>query len=181
MRAQVSHLGQAQADPQKERIAVISLSNYEAPLMTEEQRVFLVIRCTSCERHFGSLRNDKTFTCPGCGNSGEHPIVGRAKDSGDLKQRVSLANVPPELRDEMKRKIKTDDYQDYQEDSASAPALLKLLSNLVDENGKLNIIDVQNELNRRGIVLPDAQELIDMAESQGLLMRDTSTEWEWLE
>jgi len=160
---------------------VISLSNYEAPLMTEEQRVFLVIRCTSCERHFGSLRNDKTFTCPGCGNSGEHPIVGRAKDSGDLKQRVSLANVPPELRDEMKRKIKTDDYQDYQEDSASAPALLKLLSNLVDENGKLNIIDVQNELNRRGIVLPDAQELIDMAESQGLLMRDTSTEWEWLE
>jgi len=81
----------------------------------------------------------------------------------------------------MERKIKTDDYQDYQEDSASAPALLKLLSNLVDENGKLNIIAVQNELNRRGIVIPDAQELIDMAESQGLLMRDTSTEWEWLE
>ena len=117
--------------------------------MTEEQRVFLVIRCTSCERHFGSLRNDKTFTCPGCGKSGEHPIVGRAKDSGDLKQKVSLANVPPELRDEMKRKIKIDDYQDYQEDSASAPALLKLLSNLVDENGKLNVIAVQNELNRR--------------------------------
>jgi hypothetical protein len=81
----------------------------------------------------------------------------------------------------MKRKIKVDDYQDYQEDSASAPSLLKLLSNLVDEEGKLNIPTVQNELDRRGIVLPDAQELIDMAESQGLLLRDTSTEWKLLE
>jgi len=160
---------------------VTSLSNFEAQLMTSNERVFLVIRCIDCERHFGSLRNDKTFTCPGCGKSGEHPIVRRAKDSGELKERVSLANVPPELRDEMRRKTKTEDYQDYQQDSASAPALLKLLSNLVDENGKLNIIAVQNELNKRGIVLPDAQELIDMAESQGLLMRDTPTEWEWLE
>ncbi len=149
--------------------------------MTEEPRVFLVIRCISCERHFGSLRNDKSFLCPGCGEHGEYPVVGRAKNSGDLRKKVSLANVPPELRDEMKRKIKADDYQDYQEDSASAPALLKLLSNLVDEDGKLNIATVQNELNRRRIVLPDAQELIDMAESQGLLMRDTTTEWKWLE
>ncbi len=149
--------------------------------MTEKQRVFLVIRCNSCERHFGSLRNDGPFACPGCGESGEHPIVGRAKDSGDLKQKVSLANVPKELRDEMKRKIKTDDFQDFEEDCASASALLKLLSNLVNENGKLNIIAVQNALNKRGIVLPNAQELIDMAESQGLLMRDTPTEWQWLE
>jgi predicted RNA-binding Zn-ribbon protein involved in translation (DUF1610 family) len=149
--------------------------------MADEQRVFLVIRCTSCERHFGSLRNDKSFACPGCGEHGEYPIVGRAKDSGDLRKRVSIANVPPELRDEMKRKIKVDDYQDYQEDSASAPSLLKLLTNLVDEEGKLNISTVQNELDRREIVLPDAQELIDMAESQGLLLRDTPTEWKLLE
>lgn len=149
--------------------------------MTEEKRVFLVIRCTYCERHFGILRNDKSFLCPGCGEYGEYPIVGRAKDSGDLRKRVSIANVPPELRDEMKRKIKADDYQDYQEDSASAPSLLKLLSNLVDEEGKVNISTVQNELDRRGIALPDAQELIDMAESQGLLLRDTPTEWKLLE
>jgi predicted RNA-binding Zn-ribbon protein involved in translation (DUF1610 family) len=149
--------------------------------MVEEQQVFLVIRCTSCERHFGSLRNNKSFVCPGCGESGEYPIVERAKDSGDLRKRVSFANVPPELRDEMKRKIKVDDYQDYQEDSASAPSLLKLLRNLVDEEGKVNISTVQNELDRRGIALPDAQELIDMAESQGLLLRDTPTEWKLLE
>ncbi len=149
--------------------------------MTEEKRVFLVIRCKDCEHHFGSLRNDKSFLCPGCGESGEFPVVGRAKDGEDLRKKVSIANVPSELREEMKRKIKVDDYQDYQEDSASAPSLLKLLRSLVNEEEKVNISTVQNELDRRGIVLPDAQELIDMAESQGLLLRDTSTEWKLLE
>ena len=57
---------------------------------------------------------------------------------------------------------------------------MKIISNIVDENGLINLQIVQNALDKRQIESPNGQELIDMVESQGLLLRHSSDEWRWL-
>ncbi|MBT4060164.1 MAG: hypothetical protein HOE69_07670 [Euryarchaeota archaeon] len=148
--------------------------------MSDEERVFLVIRCKECERHFGSLTQVPSSQCPGCGTRGENPIVERANDSEDLREKVSLANTPPELRAELNKRMRRDNYESFEEDTKSPRALLKIISNIVDENGLINLQIVQNALDKRQIESPNGQELIDMVESQGLLLRHSSDEWRWL-
>ncbi len=149
--------------------------------MDSQQREFLVIRCTECERHFGSLSSITKFTCPSCGNVGEHPIVDRAKDDADLSQRVALANVPPELRANLEKQLSgREKFQDYDDELPSARNLLIIISNLIDEDGIITLDKLDAELSRRAIESPNAEELIDMAESQGLLMRHTHGGWLWL-
>ena len=149
--------------------------------MDSRQREFLVIRCTECERHFGALSSLTNFTCPGCGEVGEHPIVDRAQDDADLSRRVALANVPPELRANLdKQLIGRDNFEDFENEQPPPRYLLKILSNLIDEEGIIEFEKVEAELLRLAIETPNAQELIDIAESQGLLMRHPLGEWQWL-
>ena len=149
--------------------------------MDSQQREFLVIRCTECERHFGSLSSLTNFTCPGCGEVGEHPIVDRAQDDADLSRRVALANVPPELRANLEKQlIGRDNFEDFENEQNPPRYLLKILSNLVDEEGIIELEKVYAELLRLTIETPNAQELIDMAESQGMLMRHPFGGWQWL-
>ena len=149
--------------------------------MNSQKREFLVIRCTECERHFGALSSASNFTCPGCGEIGEHPIVDRAQDDADLSRRVALANVPPELRANLdKQLIGRDNFEDFEDEQPSPRYLLKILSNLVDEEQITELEKLDAELTRLAVETPNAQELIDMAESQGLLMRHPLGGWQWL-
>ena len=149
--------------------------------MDSQQRKFLVIRCTKCERHFGALSSLTNFTCPGCGEVGEHPIVDRAQDDADLSHRVALANVPPELRAKLDKQLRgRDNFEDYGNEQPPPRFLLKILSNLIDEEGIIELEKVDSELIRLTIETPNAQELIDMAEAQGLLIRHSLGGWRWL-
>ena len=76
--------------------------------MDSEKRDFLVIRCSKCKNHFGSLSSKESF-CPNCGEFASHPIVDRAKDSRDLSNRVAMANVPTDLREDLEKKLRNKD------------------------------------------------------------------------
>jgi hypothetical protein len=94
---------------------------------------------------------------------------------------VALANVPPELRANLEKQLSgREKFQDYDDELPSARNLLKIISNLIDEDGIITLDKLDAELSRRAIESPNAEELIDMAESQGLLMRQTHGGWLWL-
>jgi len=148
--------------------------------MDSEKRDFLVIRCSKCKNHFGSLSSKESF-CPNCGEFASHPIVDRAKDSLDFSNRVAMANVPTDLREDLEKKLRNeDDFEDFHEDVANPRKLMKILSNIIDEDGLIEIEKICTEFNRLGIESPKPEEFIDMAESQGLLMRHSEGCWIWL-
>ena len=74
----------------------------------------------------------------------------------------------------------TPDFEDFENDQPPPRYLLKILSNLIDEEGIIEFEKVDAELLRLAIETPNAHELIDMAESQGLLMRHPLGGWQWL-
>tara|TARA_B100001750_G_C15484012_1_gene587235 strand:- start:34 stop:483 length:450 start_codon:yes stop_codon:yes gene_type:complete len=148
--------------------------------MDGQKREFLVIRCTNCESHFGSLSSKETH-CPNCGEFGSHPIVDRAKDDRDLSNRVALSNVPTDLRPELEKKLRIiDKYEDFDDVITPPRRLMKILTNTINEDGIIEIEKIDSELKRLVIDSPNAEELVDMAESQGLLMRHSKDSWIWL-
>ena len=80
----------------------------------------------------------------------------------------------------MKNKSLFDNFEDFEDEQPSPRYLLKILSNLVDEEQIIELEKLDAELTRLAVETPNAQELIDMAESQGLLMRRPLGGWQWL-
>ncbi|MBS72200.1 MAG: hypothetical protein CMO20_04515 [Thermoplasmata archaeon] len=148
--------------------------------MDSQIREFLIIRCNDCNSHFGTLKSSEIYYCPKCGQNGEYPIVDRARDSNELSKKVSMANVPPELREELLQRTDVIEYVDYDVDTISAKQLLRIISNNVDEDGLINLQQIEIELTKKKIDSPNALQLVEMAESQGLLMRKDNHGWIWL-
>lgn len=148
--------------------------------MDGQKSEFLVIRCSKCKNHFGSLYSKET-SCPNCGDYDSHPIVDRAKDDRDLSNRVAMANVPTHLKQDLKKILGNQDkFENYDGEKTQPRKLLKILSNIINEDGMVEIDKIYSELNRLGIESPNAEEIVDMAESQGLLMRHSDGCWIWL-
>lgn len=148
--------------------------------MDSQTREFLMIRCNDCNSHFGTLKSSESYNCPKCGQNGEYPIVDRARDGNELAKKVSMANVPAELRKELQYRTDVIEYVDYDVDNISAKQLLRIISNNVDDNGLINLQKIENELRKKKIDSPNALQLVEMAESQGLLMRKDNHGWLWL-
>jgi len=91
-----------------------------------------------------------------------------------------MANVPPELREELLQRTDVIEYVDYDVDTISAKQLLRIISNNVDEDGLINLQQIEIELTKKKIDSPNALQLVEMAESQGLLMRKDNHGWIWL-
>ena len=67
--------------------------------------VWLVARCPSCSKCFGA--RDVAHRCPHCGHRTPTPmeVVDRATSASELQVKVTLANTPEELRDELRRRM----------------------------------------------------------------------------
>ncbi len=148
--------------------------------MSEDEKAFLVFRCLRCERHFGSLHSGSSHSCPGCGVKGKHKLVERAVDENDLLHKVSLLNVPQEFRATLEPSIKRQNSYEVEDDNVSPRRLFRLLASCSDENNHIEFQSVKGALLKAGIHTPDAEDLIQMAESEGVLMRHTSSQWIWL-
>nr|AIF08138.1 hypothetical protein [uncultured marine group II/III euryarchaeote KM3_27_D02] len=149
--------------------------------MSDESQ-FLVFRCPECERCFGKLSAAASGRCPACGSAANHKVIDRAKDDDDLQRRVALANVPSELRKELGAKIdKMPAYDSGKQDSVSAVKLRSLLLASRDEENRLSVTTLQVALAKEGIEEPTAEELISMAEFEGVLIRHSEGEWLYLE
>lgn len=67
--------------------------------------VWLVARCPSCAACFGA--RGAAHRCPHCGHRSPTPmdVVERATSAAELQVKVTLANTPEELRDELRKRM----------------------------------------------------------------------------
>lgn len=120
--------------------------------------------------------------CPHCGQKlpSDVEIVTSVASAAELRIEVALANTPEELRDMLRKRLEKNNTLFHQEEPISFTGLPKLLRDATDENGVLTMVSLQPVLEKSSDTL-EVQNLIDMAESQGLLLRLNSDCWQLLE
>ena len=139
-----------------------------------------VIRCSACSTCHGHRKTGRS--CPHCGQKlpADAEIVASVATAAELRIEVALANTPEELRDMLRKKLEKNHALFHQEEPISFKGLPKLLLDATDVNGVLTFNSLQPVLEKSSTSL-DVQDLIDMAESQGLLVRLNSDCWQLLE
>ena len=139
-----------------------------------------VVRCSACSTCHGHRKIGRF--CPHCGQKlpADAEIVTSVATAAELRIEVALANTPEELRDMLRKRLEQNHTLFHQEETISFKGLPKLLLDATDENGVLTRKGLQPilEKNRNSM---EVQDLIDMAESQGLLVRLNSDCWQLLE
>ena len=125
-----------------------------------------IVRCPGCKKCRG-IRG-KAGKCNYCGFVGEDvEVIGKAADSGQLQREVALANMPEELRDEMREKMRP---EMIIEDEADASLFLAPLRLAVTDKGVVSPKKLALELQRKGIPIA-IEDLLEEAVHQGLLLR----------
>ena len=133
--------------------------------------------CSTCHGHRGIGR-----VCPHCGQKLESDaeIVISVSTASELRIEVALANTPEELRDNLRARLKSNQKLIQQDEPVSFHGLAQVLRDVTDQKGVLTVQSLQPALDSNGDSL-DAQDLIDMAESQGMLVRLSTDCWQLLE
>lgn len=125
-----------------------------------------IVRCPGCKKCRGIRK--KVGKCSYCGFVGEDvEVVGKAVDSSQLQREVALANMPAELRDEMRKKMRPEMVIEEEEDAGLFLAPLRLAA---DERGVVSQKKLALELQRTGITI-STDDLLEEAVHQGLLLR----------
>jgi len=125
-----------------------------------------IVRCPGCKKCRG-IRN-KVGKCSYCGFVGDDvEVVGKAVDSSQLQREVALANMPAELRDELRKKMRPEMIVEEEADAGLFLAPLRLAA---DEKGVVSHEKLAIELQRKGIPI-SIEDLLEEAVHQGLLLR----------
>tara|TARA_B110000459_G_C16390476_1_gene394029 strand:+ start:394 stop:759 length:366 start_codon:yes stop_codon:yes gene_type:complete len=120
--------------------------------------------------------------CPHCGQrlQTDAEIVTSVATASELRIEVALANTPDELRDTLRKRLQTNQKLFNQDEPISFKDLSQVLLNATDENGMLTVQSLQPLLERSSDAL-EVHDLIEMAESQGMLVRLNPDCWQLLE
>lgn len=141
---------------------------------------FNVIRCPACMTCHG--RRGVSASCPHCGQRlGEHGIVVKSVNSAEaLRIEVALANTPEELRDTLrKRMVSKTPLTDFH-DEVPSRTMGKWVQDSKNDEGFITVQSVQLILYKNHSNL-DANEVIEQAEVQGMLVRVDEARWMLLE
>ncbi len=139
-----------------------------------------VIRCSACQTCHGHRGTGRM--CPHCGQrlQTDAEIVTSVATASELRIEVALANTPDELRDTLRKRLQTNQKLFNQDEPISFKDLSQVLLNATDENGMLTVQSLQPLLERSSDAL-EVHDLIEMAESQGMLVRLNPDCWQLLE
>ena len=141
---------------------------------------FNVIRCPACMTCHG--RRGVSASCPHCGQRlGDHGIVVKSVNSAEaLRIEVALANTPEELRDTLrKRMVSKTPLTDFH-DEVPSRTMGKWVQDSKNDEGFITVQSVQLILYKNHSNL-DANEVIEQAEVQGMLVRVDKARWMLLE
>lgn len=140
---------------------------------------WIVVRCRACRICHGSNGNYKK--CPHCGNViGENAeIVSTANSEAELRMEVAIANTPEELRDTLRKKLQSTEAL-VQNSDPPAFTMAKWVHQSADENGEVTIHSVTTTIESKNTDI-DPEDLISMAETQGMLLRIGKNRWTLLE
>ena len=140
---------------------------------------WIVVRCLACRICHGSNGNYKK--CPHCGNViGENAeIVSTVNSETELRMEVAIANTPEELRDTLRKKLQSTEAL-VQNSDPPAFTMAKWVHQSADENGEVTIHSVTTTIESKNTDI-DPEDLISMAETQGMLLRIGKNRWTLLE
>ena len=137
-----------------------------------------VLRCAGCSQCFGRRAGAKG-KCSRCGvfANDKTEIISHAANEQELQNKISLANVPEHLKLKLSEKMTTKPAASVREDDAHRLTEC-LLSAAVD--GVIRAENVVKSLAKMNLTLR-APDLIEMAYSQGLLLKLSEDEWQVLD
>ncbi|HIF90528.1 MAG TPA: hypothetical protein EYQ58_03155 [Candidatus Poseidoniales archaeon] len=144
-----------------------------------KQKQWIVVRCSACRNCHGSNGNYKK--CPHCGNTiGENAdIVSTVSSDAELRIEVAIANTPAELRDSLREKLKSTESLVHNSDP-HAFTMAKWVHQSADENGEITLQSLSSLIATKNSDI-SAEDLISMAETQGMLLRIDENRWTLLE
>jgi predicted nucleic-acid-binding Zn-ribbon protein len=144
-----------------------------------KQKQWIVVRCSACRNCHGSYGNYKK--CPHCGNTiGENAdIVSTVSSDAELRIEVAIANTPAELRDSLREKLKSTESLVHNSDP-HAFTMAKWVHQSADENGEITLQSLSLLIATKNSDI-SAEDLISMAETQGMLLRIDENRWTLLE
>jgi len=139
-----------------------------------------VVRCSACSTCHGHRGTGRI--CPHCGQrlQADAEIVISVATASELRIEVALANTPEELRDTLRKRLQLNQKLFHYDEPLSFKGLAQILLNSTDENGVLTVKSLQPVLTESENII-DVHDLIDMAETQGLLVRLDADCWQLLE
>ena len=140
---------------------------------------WLLLRC-KCGQSFGA-RQGTQASCSRCGESSQITTTAVFTDPTQLTEAVANANLPSEISQEIQDKLTEKRRKQLKtRDRANAAMILRILKESVDERGVLTLKSLRVSLESEGITEPSPEQIIGMAELQGVVQRTAQDEWKWL-
>ena len=144
-----------------------------------QEKQWIVVRCRACRICHGS--NGHYKKCPHCGNViGENAeLVSTVNSEIELRMEVAIANTPVELRDTLRDKLQSKKPL-VQNSDPPAFTMSIWVHHSADVHGEVTIHSVTATINSQNTDI-EAEDLISMAETQGMLLRIGENRWTLLE
>ena len=135
---------------------------------------WLVLLCQSCQRAFGKPRGSKDLRCPHC-NHAESKILSRHMNASEASNAVSVANVPPEIREQLSTWL--DQQEEASPTSNQGPVDGdSILSKATDVNGIVTVESIKMALGQMNLNM-DAEVFAERACAEGELLQDGPNRW----
>ena len=147
------------------QVLAVPISHFEAFYL------YTVVRCAECGRCWGVM--GKTRKCPHCGSptGDDLQIVSVVDTASELQREVAIANMPENLRDEMREKLPKAIEVNEKPSATQLFACIRIAA--IDDVVELDRL--AGALRGKGISI-SAEDVAEEAVSQGLLIRrDDST------
>ena len=140
---------------------------------------WLLLRC-KCGQSFGA-RQGTQASCSRCGESSQITTTAVFTDSTQLTDAVANANLPSEISQEITNKLNEKKRKQLKtRDIANAGTIQRILKQSTDERGVLTLQSLRECLDIEAVTEPSAEQIIGMAELQGVVHRAGRDEWKWL-
>ena len=129
--------------------------------------MWLVLQCQSCNRSFGRQSTGKSLACPHC-NHADAKILSRHLSASEASKAVSLANVPPEIRDQLSTWMGQQP-QLFDAGPETPVDGVTILAEAEDESGIITLDSLSKALLSAGLNV-DAEGFAEQACAEGELM-----------
>ena len=140
---------------------------------------WLLLRC-KCGQSFGA-RQGTQASCSRCGESSQITTTAVFTDSTQLTDAVANANLPSEISQEITNKLNEKKRKQLKtRDIANAGTIQRIMKQSTDERGVLTLQSLRECLDIEGVTEPSAEQIIGMAELQGVVHRAGRDEWKGL-
>ena len=140
---------------------------------------WLLLRC-KCGRSFGA-RQGTQASCSRCGESTQITTTAVFTDPAKLTEAVANANLPSEISQEIKDKLSEKKRKQLKtRERANAGLIHRIMKQSTDERGVVTLQSLRISLDAEGVTEPSPEQIIGMAELQGVVQRTAQDEWKWL-